>query len=392
MSPHRPCHQNHWSPQSPASGATSVGWVGYANFYPVAHFLLPRLIHSTHTSTYIYQWREGGPRSINEALWSGEVEVALTSSINLLVSRHCKMFVPIGIGAQGAVSSVFLEITGSQAGALLGYIHQRNDQLSQWLSDHVSAGGHLEDLEGAEFLKKFAERDGDPCFEVPILDLGDQSQTSATLAVIFYELWFGIGRSPRRYDLRYQRLIYPPEAQIKSRASLGSSSATDAAPTTMTLHLGDRALIRRRERGDEGIFVDLSEAWWQITGLPFVFALWMSSTSQDVEICDHGVDSSPLDPPLEHLATLIRESTVQARRQIDDDPGVFFSGADFPNHLTAGWSSVLPRPEMIHYWRHHIIYDLGVPELNGLRTFLSLARQVLKIEGAVGREQREGRE
>ncbi len=117
------------------------------------------------------------------------------------------------------------------------------------------------------------------------------------------------------------------------------------------LVIGDRAM----QIPHEGLMTyDLSSMWYEMTGLPFVFAAWVLSESY----------SEPASKP--QRSELIE--LLQAAK------------ADGVEHLHAlaremdgreGLSAV----ELEQYWRESIRYDMGERELAGLERFASLCRK-----------------
>ena len=119
------------------------------------------------------------------------------------------------------------------------------------------------------------------------------------------------------------------------------------------LLIGDRAMVARPE-GFAGV-VDLSEAWNQLTGLPFVFALWVARPGVDLGNLPDALARSR-DQGLTHARDLAAEN----------GPRLGLDVATCYDYLT----SVLS-------------YDLGEPELAGLRRFAEMAARLgLAPEGA----------
>ena len=163
------------------------------------------------------------------------------------------------------------------------------------------------------------------------LDAG--SRTSQALARIWLEAAHGV--RPRRVE------------QLPLGVPIEESTA-DAV-----LLIGDRAMVARPE-GFAGV-VDLSEAWNQLTGLPFVFALWVARPGVDLGSLPDALARSR-DQGLAHARDLAAEN----------GPRLGLDVATCYDYLT----SVLS-------------YDLGEPELAGLRRFAEMAARLgLAPEGA----------
>jgi chorismate dehydratase len=124
------------------------------------------------------------------------------------------------------------------------------------------------------------------------------------------------------------------------------------------LLIGDAAL---RESGHAGgLFVyDLGELWFEFTGLPFVFALWL--VTRDAALHNGG----------EVQALVVR--LLAAKRRAYD---TYESIADQSRERE--W---LGRDALVEYWRT-ISYDLTPRHLQGVATFFRYAKelQILKTE------------
>ena len=146
--------------------AVKVGWVGYSNYYPVSRYL------SQFLEAAGFEWMEGVPKQVNQALRSGQIQVALSSSVNLITTEGCEEFGDFGVSCDGAVDSVYLGMNA----------------MSPELRDHLEEASRELRWTGCGFsgvaLKKFPG-------PLPPLHLGEVSETSALLARIFYKLWFG---------------------------------------------------------------------------------------------------------------------------------------------------------------------------------------------------------
>ncbi len=126
----------------------------------------------------------------------------------------------------------------------------------------------------------------------------------------------------------------------------------DAASTTLdelqsVLLIGDKVI--NPQRGSFAYEVDLGGAWRQLTGLPFVFALWAAPA-----------DAAGLTREWHELAALLaaaRDLGVQQAAQIADELGP-----------TAGWPTPLAR----RYLTRCLRYTLDERAQNGMRHFAEL--------------------
>ncbi len=153
------------------------------------------------------------------------------------------------------------------------------------------------------------------------LDIG--SRTSQALTQVWLDAKFGV--RPARIEM------LPLGVPVQE-------STADAI-----LVIGDRAM-----KVPEAPFhatVDLAEAWHELTGLPFVFALWVARP---------GVDLGDLP---EALARSRSEGLAEARQLAE----------------TYGPRLGLEVATCYDYLTRVLSYDLGEPELAGLRRFAAMA-------------------
>jgi chorismate dehydratase len=170
-----------------------------------------------------------------------------------------------------------------------------------------------------------------PWARVRRLALDEGSRTSQALARVWLE-----GRHRVRPD-------------VVEPLPLGVSPLESTADAVLII--GDRAM--RDPAGDFIDHVDLGAAWNALTGLPFVFALWVAR--EGLHLGD--------------LPGLLR--TCRDRGLADVD-------AIAAEH---GPRLGLTRAECVEYLTRNLSYELGDAELAGLRTFAGRARELGLIPG-----------
>ena len=106
--------------------------------------------------------------------------------------------------------------------------------------------------------------------------------------------------------------------------------------TTAGLVIGDRAFV---QKGRSAFAFDLSAAWMEMTGLPFVFAAWISNKSIDQSFITAFDNANALG--FEHLDAIVAAH-----------PGVNIN--------------------LMDYYRCNISYRLDEPKMAGLKLFLSM--------------------
>jgi chorismate dehydratase len=187
-----------------------------------------------------------------------------------------------------------------------------------------------------------------PWSDVRTLGLDEGSRTSAALAKILLGERFGV---------EPQTIPFP----------LGQ--AIESCPADAILMIGDRAMQPQNETF-HGTW-DLGEEWFQWTGLPFVFAMWVArSQSRDRQGAVAGEDRFLSDAALLELdsrLSLARDLGEKSIREIAEREALLLN---------------LPLATTIHYLTRNLHYRLGPAERNGLRLFYELAvRRGLAPEG-----------
>ncbi len=123
------------------------------------------------------------------------------------------------------------------------------------------------------------------------------------------------------------------------------------------LLIGDRALYQAQLAPTGMKIFDLGEIWYQKTGLPFVFALW---------IINRGI----LDRFSEELADLGQQLTVSREQLISHPSAAVVDVAD---------KMGLDVATIVDYW-NTIDYRLGKEHLRGLKHFFSLCKKYKLLE------------
>jgi chorismate dehydratase len=153
-----------------------------------------------------------------------------------------------------------------------------------------------------------------PVEQVKRVLLDYQSRTSVQLAKILLKEYWKIS----------------PELE-----GAGEDFRDHIAGTTAGVVIGDRALEQRQR---SPYIYDLAEAWKDLTGLPFVFAAWISN--------------KPLDPGfVAEFDEANRQGILQIDRVVAENPYSLFNLHD--------------------YFTRHLDYRLDEPKRRGLEKFLS---------------------
>lgn len=301
-----------------------VGWIPYYNFRPLMQEL-SRLQPSE------IEMRNGHPSAINRLLADGSIDLAPCSSVCLAFLPENEISIPYGMVSKGKVQSVYIGFRHEHQ-YIYEYIQDRTLILkSLWhsffSSDNIRCSmdriwSQLTQLPGAAFLP-------------PQLKLTGNSASSSVLSRLLYIMWFG--------HKNYSESI---EHGRISEAPFGSD-------TSLELLIGDEALERRSQFP---YIIDLGQNWWDITGLPFVFAVWQS----------RGVlKGNPF------VSKLVKSADL-AEIRMKLEPSFYFPEVSPLDH--SGRQIALAE-----YWKN-ISYRLGQEEFTGLLAFLGLVRLFRPVE------------
>ncbi len=158
-----------------------------------------------------------------------------------------------------------------------------------------------------------------PIEQVEKLILDYQSRTSVNLARILLKEYWKKEVAIEQAEEDYRHLIK------------GSTAA---------VVIGDRALVQHKK---SAYYYDLSEAWQQHTGLPFVFAAWVAN--------------KPVDPDFEDA---FNRANAYGINHIDE----VVDGLDFPDY------------DLKKYYTQHISYTFDEEKRKGLELFLQKLTQL----------------
>lgn len=170
-----------------------------------------------------------------------------------------------------------------------------------------------------------------PAGKIRSLALDEGSRTSATLTRIMLAERFGV-----------EPAIEPLPLTCSTR-----DTTADAI-----LLIGDRAMFPLDEQFP--VTWDLGQEWFEWTGLPFVFAMWVARPGLDLEPIETAL-ATARDRGVAHAADIARRESPLLG---------------------------LPLPTTMQYLQHNLHFQLGAAERTGLRLFYQLAsRNGLAPEG-----------
>ena len=135
-------------------------------------------------------------------------------------------------------------------------------------------------------------------------------------------------------------------AELGLTPRLVGSSSESAESSRARLIIGDQAIRFRQNHADAFQFWDLGEQWKKLTGLPFVYALWLIR---------------PEIPDANSIAQRLRELRDE---NLADIEVIVSDAADNKQKLTAEF--------LVRYYNEHLRFGFGTREKQGLQTFADL--------------------
>jgi predicted solute-binding protein len=138
--------------------------------------------------------------------------------------------------------------------------------------------------------------------------------------------------------------VQPAESQIAENIFPGQTGSMPMFPALRRAQLliGDQAIHFRQRHADEFQFWDLGEQWKELTGLPFVYALWL-------------IRPEVVDP--KQIADRLR---VLRNENLGDLDELIAAEKQFDPQFCS------------HYYRNNLRFGLGEREKEGLRAFAQL--------------------
>ena len=285
-----------------------LGWISYLNLYPLFYELKQNI-------SGFFSLSYGNPAEINALLREKSVDLAPSSSICLLHDKPIES-VPIGVVSKGKVHSVYLGFQKEHK-EFKSFLEERAKDLKKRLDLEKKL-----DIQAQKILS--FSKDEKLISFLPSIRLTKASQTSVELTRILLQSLLG---------------------DVNAKKMEENSKETGAS---VELRIGDEALKRREEFLD---ILDLGEFWDDLTGLPFVFAVWQGNQKLN----------SSLKKQLIELAFL-------TQKKMHEDPSFY----------EKNFVKEMGRPSfqlsLSEYWRS-LFYSIDDDSKMGLDLFLELAKK-----------------
>ena len=125
-----------------------------------------------------------------------------------------------------------------------------------------------------------------------------------------------------------------------------SGGSNGARPSRARLIIGDQAITFRKSNDSGFQFWDLGEQWKKLTGLPFVYALWL------------------IRPEVSDATSIAQRLRDLRDENLADIPRIVADAADKKAAMTAEF--------LDSYYRKYLHFGFGTREKQGLRTFADL--------------------
>ncbi len=288
----------------------TIAWVKYWNMYPLKY----EFEKITKKSFNII---EDHPKTINELVRKNKVSSGPCSSICLNHYPNMKNISPHGVCAADHVYSVIAVIQGQEEG-IYQHIKKRNLVAKKILEKH-----NLQNFnERTSAWKELAQYSiSNPYKNPPKLVLSADSETSVQLIKILSFLWFG-------------------KININEH---------DQDAWSLKLVIGDKALTHffSKKRQSNSHTLDLGHQWYELTALPFVYAIWQSTKSKDPR-----------------LTEALNEAAIKAELNMRENPDIYFKKLQITEQQAI---------QLIPYWKK-IYYRISTREETSLNLFLDFAR------------------
>jgi chorismate dehydratase len=266
-----------------------IGRINYANVFPI-YYTLEREFDCSG-----YEFIEGVPSYLNRMLRAGSIDLSPSSSVEYLRNRTIYNILDgVSISSKGPVGSVFL------------------------------------------FSKKPIE-----ALDGSLISLTSQSETSVALLAIIIRRFYGI-------DCRFERSSTPGARDADAFLMIGDDALKYKAK------LNDNNSILRDPSGlpdfrASVLAYDLGEIWYQRTGVPFVFALWIVRK----ELFD------PADPRHPVFNKYVRDLNSAKEIALKNLP-------EIARHSPL--KAFMSEKAIIEYWKN-LDYDLSEEHKKGLQLF-----------------------
>lgn len=290
-----------------------LGWISYLNLHP----FLQEIKLGCESS---FEFSYGTPAEINQRLRLEQVDLAPSSSICLLKDTPVDTL-PVGVVSAGEVLSVYLGFQKEHENFFLDFT-QGLKHLSSFIKEKKEA--NLQTL--AHEILNFSKLSGGKSL-IPQVSLTKESQTSVQLSKILFSSLYG-------------------EACLED-----IFKDTSSVKKPVELLIGDRAIQRK---GEFYKILDLGSVWWDLTGFPFVYAVFQSRIKIE-----------------ESLKGSLLAYARRAQKTMHVSPEVYFDS--LPDSFRE-----IDKDFIAKYWTS-LFYEVDDRAKKGLDLFLALSKEGLAV-------------
>ena len=222
-----------------------VGWIPYWNLYPFYQELLSQ-------NKIPIKILKAHPSLVNLWLANKKVDFGPASSVCLLYYERRMTCFPLGLSAEGSIKSVYLGFDKEEYDFFLLFKNKLLDLKEIFQIAKKLYPDNVQSMVNYIFKKSkngvLSVKNNYPCFYFT-----KDSATSVALSKVILMMLFG--------TVEYRKIL-----------------TDDRSKATVKLVIGDKALSAASSFAYK---IDLGEVWFDITGLPFVYALWQTSVAID---------------------------------------------------------------------------------------------------------------
>lgn len=187
-----------------------------------------------------------------------------------------------------------------------------------------------------------------PLDRIVELHADTDSHTSVVLCQLLLKRLFGVRPNLIDFDARERMELGGLRTKVEAAEDTQATDLDCAWPQTVLL-IGDKVVTDAPPASRYPHQLDLGEAWKGLTGLPFVYAMWMCRADRATEQSIVGA------------AALLDRQRRHNRTRLDWIVSVAAAEHRWPAELAAKYLGSLLR------------YNVGVPERNAVELFLSMA-------------------
>ncbi len=270
-----------------------IGEINYLNVYPIYYFLKKERLRNKNGFCFL-EFILGTPVFLNQALQNGYIDISPSSSFYYALNYdNSVLFKNISISSKKKVRSILLFSPKS-----------------------------IDEFSGNETIY-----------------ITPETMTSINLLKVLLTEKY-------KFDIKnINFIIMPSDADFRLKAGTGLGSGK------ISLHIGDNALKFENDNIHAGYFsYDLADLWYEFTGFPFVFALFIIRKDSYEKNKDE--------------FKILYEYLIKAK-----DKAVLNFKEVLKPVMADNFYNFITGEELLDYWTSCLSFDLGENEINGYKLY-----------------------